>query len=219
MITLTQGQSLALALGGVITTSQCPYTVGFTEGPGLGRQEFQQDQGITASASTVTVVNGVSEQRRIDTFSFFNADTAQVTVTLSLVDLGQGNQAAGTRTIVAVTIQTLESLHWSTARGFYVLDINGQQKTNIAAASSTVSTADSKAVLASSQASSTTSSLAAVLIPASLNSVSSQASSMALANPGTVSSIMSVLSVASFTNTTWSTISSATSRVKSSFTW
>lgn len=101
--------------------------------------------------------------------------------------------------------------------------------------SSQASSLASGIVIASlNSVSSQASSIATAVLPASVNSVSSQASSMASQlpasvssqassmasqNPATVSSLQSAASVQSFTSTNWSTISSATSRVKSSFTW
>lgn len=241
-------KKLQVILGGSVATNECPITAGFADvrkdslaGGNESQSVFKSDDAITTGASAVDVVDPppTGVRRRITDLSVYNADTTSVTVTVRLyVD------ASTTRVLFKATLQTLENLYYSESMGFYAVDVNGNMKTNTPASSGAASTADSKAVLASSQASSIqlsvvatssqassitlltpasissqASSLAAGIVVASVNSVSSQASSLTAQNPNTVSSLQSAASVQSFTSTTWSTVSSATSRTKSSFSW
>lgn len=123
-------------------------------------------------------------------------------------------QAAGSQASSMASIALLGSSQASSlASGIVIASLNS------------VSVNTSTALLGSSQASS----LASGIVLASLNSVSSQASSMAALTPASVSSQASLAALTStqisgasslsFTSTTWSTISSGVSRVKSSFTW
>lgn len=237
-------KKLQVLLGGSVATNECPMAAGYSDvrKDGLaGGNEVSQvnksSDSISTGASAVDLVAAPPSnvRRRITDLSFYNADTTTVTVTVRLyVD------ANTTRVLYKATLQTLEQLYYSEAVGWYAVDVNGNQKNNTPASSGAASTADSKAVLASSQVSSvqlsvsntssqassitllaphTISSQASSMVGLTPASVSSQASSVAALNPNTVSSLQSGASAQSFTSTTWSTVSSATSRVKSSFTW
>lgn len=237
-------KKLQVLLGGSVSTTECPITAGYLDvrkdalaGGSEASPIAKSSDGITTGATAVDIVaaapNGT--RRRITDLSVYNADSAQVSITVRLYV-----NASTTRILYKATLQTLENLFYSESMGWYAVDVNGNMKTNTPASSGAASTADSKAVLASSQASSiqlsvvnasSQASSIAALTPASISSqassmvalvpasVSSQASSMAAQNPNTVSSLQSAASVQSFTSTTWSTVSSATSRVKSSFSW
>lgn len=207
MISLRQGQKLQVILAGAVNTTEPPVAVAYHEGDDLERAVNKTTGATTNGGTAVDLVTGVAEGRTVDTFSLFNSDLASIVVTVRLYDVG-----GTTRILRQCTLLTLEGLHWNKETGWYAVDANGNRKSNSSSGDSTnISTALSTAVRASSTAS--------TLTAANPASVSSQASSIAAVNPHTVSSIQSVVSTASFTNTTWSTVSSAASRVKSSFTW
>lgn len=226
--------TITATLSGAVSTNQVMCTVFFTDEPattsGVAIAIHDKLQTLTNGATPVTICaagpGGVGFRRRVEEMNIFNNDTAAITIAIKIVDT-----ANATMTLQTVTLQTLEQLNYVQGYGFVALDVNGATKSQNANTSAAASTADSKAVLASSQTSSyiavqqTPSSVASISVQASSMaslipaSVSSQASSMASQNPATVSSLQSAASVQSFTSTTWSTISSATSRVKSSFTW
>lgn len=225
MFTLTQNQSLQVILAGAVSTNECPIVVSFEEVLDNGTARKLTQTALTTSGVAVVALQGIPEGRRITAITLYNADTASITLTFRFVDNGT------IRIVRKHSLLTLQAVNWNPETGWYSTDASGNRMTSSAAADSAgISTALSQGVQASSQASvidavratpgsSQASSLASGIVIASLNSVSSQASSIALGNPLTVSSIQSVLSTASFTNTTWSTVSSAVSRVKSSFTW
>lgn len=229
MLTLRKLEKLQVLLSGAVTTTECPMTVTYEEGT-QGRAARSTKDGITTSGTAVDLLVGSGTGKKITGFSINNADTVAVTVTVRFYN------ASGTTRIVRVcTLQVNETLGWEEGNGWYATDANGNVKTTSAAAdSANISIALSTATKGSSQASSIAaaivpasinsvssqaSSIALAVIPASVNSVSSQASSVAALNPNTVSSLQSGASAQSFTSTTWSTVSSAASRVKSSFTW
>jgi hypothetical protein len=235
MITLDHpNKKLQVVLSGAVNTNELPINVGFKEISSVGESQRATD-GITTGGTAVDVLQGSAGLRRlIQAMSIYNADLAAVTVTVRLY-----NATGTTRVITTVILQTLETLMYDEESGFYCLDVNGNRKTNASGTSGVTSTADSKAVQASSQissyaavagvpasvasTSSQASSIAAAIVPASINSVSSAASShiaaVVPASVNSVSSAVSALSTASQTATTWSTVSSAASRVKSSFSW
>lgn len=200
---------LQVLLAGAVATSECPGTVAFEDmkkdaigGSARATPVAGSDHFITTGNTAVDVVDPAPTgvRRTITGFSLYNDDTTSVTVTVRVyVD------ASTTRIVFYGTLLTNESLFYSEDLGWYATNANGERKQS--------SSADISA--SSSQASS----IAAAIVPASINSVSSQASSVAATNPATVSSLQSLASVQSFTATTWSTASSAVSRLKASFTW
>jgi hypothetical protein len=200
MLTLTKDTKLQVVLAGAVAANECPIVVEFEEGASDVRRVTRTADSITTGATAVDVLTVSDAPKRIKSFSFYNADTSSVVVTVRFY-----NANGTTRVVRKQTLLTLEGLHWNEAQGWHSVDANGNRKGNSASTDTAVS----------SQASS----IAAAIVPASINSVSSQASSIAAVNPHTVSTNQSGASAQSFTSTTWSTVSSATSRVKSSFTW
>lgn len=221
-------KKLQAKLGGAPSTNQCPITVSYMEidKDGLGRMGpnviYDSTDSVTNSGTAVDVLAPAPQNKRrvVTGFSLYNADTAQVTATVQeYVD------ANTTRIIFTAQLQTLETLHYSDAQGWYAVDVNGNRKTNSPASSGAASTAQSIASAGSSVAASmaslnpaTVSSLqsgASVLSFTSTtwSTVSSQASSIVTNNPATVSSLQSGASVQSFTSTTWSTVSSQASSI------
>jgi hypothetical protein len=220
MLTLRTGQKLQVILAGAVSATEAPITVEYAEtGDDTERAVTKTVDSVTTGGTAVDVVSGNAEGRQIKAFTLYNADSASIVVTVRFYPVG-----GTTRILRKCTLLTLEGLHWDPAAGWYAVDANGNRKQNSAstdgAASSQASSLAAAIVPASvNSVSSQASSIAAAVVPASVNSVSSQASSIAATNPHTVSSVQSNLSVASLTSTTWATVSSATSRVKSSFSW
>jgi hypothetical protein len=215
MITLDKYRKLQVVMDATATTTESPIQAAFNEINSRQVETAQEVDSITTGNTAVDVIPTPSagSKRKLTALSVYNADSVARIVTVQLVSTVTGSSQ--TRKVVSVTLQTGEALYYSQHTGFYCVDVNGNQKSNAPASSGAASTANSIATAGSSQASS----LAAGIVVASVNSVSSQASSIAAQNPNTVSSLQSAASVQSFTSTTWSTVSSATSRVKSSFSW
>ena len=227
--------TLTATLSGAKNTNDAAVTVFFTDEPsspsGVAVAVYDKQQSTTNGVTPVTICaagpGGVGIRRRVKSINIFNADLASITVAIKIVD----SSGPTTTTLQQITLATLEQLNYEEGYGFEALDVNGAIKSQAAATSSATSTAQLLATSAWSvltqinapasvlSTSVQASSLAAAIVPASINSVSSQASSMAAQNPNTVSSLQSAASVQSFTSTNWATVSSATSRVKSSFSW
>lgn len=210
---------LQVLLAGAVATSECPGTVAFKDtkkdaigGTARATPVSGADDFITTGNTAVDIVDppATGVRREVTGFTMYNDDTTSVTVTVRVYV-----NASTTRIVFYGTLLTNESLYYTEDSGWFALNANGERKLS--------SSADISA--SSSQASS----IAAGIVVASINSVSSQASSMAALAVHTVSSqaslgavlssIYSNVSVQSFTSTNWSTVSSAVSRVKSSFTW
>ncbi|HEX7828638.1 MAG TPA: hypothetical protein VF787_03245 [Thermoanaerobaculia bacterium] len=145
------------------------------------------------------------------------AQKSQAAATSSATSTAQATASAASVSVSAasISISTVSSQASSLAGGIVIASVN-----------SVSSQASSMAALTPASVSSQASSIAAAIVPASINSVSSQASSMNALGPASiasslasVSALQSGASVQSFTSTNWSTVSSATSRVKSSFGW
>lgn len=222
-------KKLQVLLGGAVATSECPITVNYRDITTTNKMgQADSTDSITTGNTAVDVVAAppAGVRRELEGFSLYNDDTTSVTVTVRVYV-----SSSTTRVIFYGTLLTNESLLFDESRGWYCLNANGEQKlssqTDVGNASSQAS---SMAALTPASVSSQASSIAA-LTPASVSSqassiaaltpasVSSQASSIAAVNPHTVSSILSNLSTQSLTSTTFSTVSSTVSRVKSSFTW
>lgn len=231
-------RSLKIVLAGAKNTNDCPFVASYTDEPnspavGGATAVAASNPGNTNGVTAVTIMDAPpgypNYSRKLKSFNLNNADLAAVTLSIQYVD-----SAGSTYVLAKYTLQTLEQLSYEDGYGFEVLTPDGAVKSQAAATSSATSTAQATASAASvsisslaaavnptsvNSTSSQASSLAAAIVPASVNSVSSQASSMAALNPNTVSSLQSAASVQSFTSTNWATVSSAASRVKSSFSW
>lgn len=230
-------KSLQIVLAGAKNTNDAGYVCTYeripvatnTVGLPSGAIVLTEQQGTTNGVTAVTIMPapGAGYVHRLKTFQLQNADLAAITASFQVVD------STGPTTTVCFKVvkQTLENLSYEDGLGWQNFDVNGATIAQAPTTSANVSTAQLLATSAWSvltqinapasvlSTSVQASSLAAAVLPASVNSVSSQASSMAALNPNTVSSLQSAASVQSFTSTNWATISSATSRVKSSFTW
>lgn len=149
MITLDHpNKKLQVLLSGAVNTNELPINVGFKEISAIGASQRAADA-ITTGGTAVDVLQGSAGLRRlIQAISIYNADLAAVTVTIRLY-----NATGTTRVITTLTLQTLETLCYDEERGFYCLDVNGNQKSNSPASSGASSTALSAAESAATRAS------------------------------------------------------------------
>lgn len=239
-------RSLQVVLAGAKNTNDCPFVASYLDEPvsstsakAAASSNPNNTNGVTAVTILAAPGLAPSWRRRLLSFNLNNADLAAITVSIQYNDNGT------TYNLYKATLQTLEQLQYEEGYGFTCVDANGAAKSQAAATSSATSTAQLLATSAWSvltqinapasvlSTSVQASSLAAAIVPASVNSVSSQASSLAggivIASLNSVSSIASLAvlvsslhsleSIQSYTATNWATVSSATSRVKSSFSW
>ena len=178
-------EKLQVLLSGAVATSECPITASYADyrkdalaGGNEASPVFGDDDAITNGGTAVDVIDPppTGIRRVITSFSLFNDDTTNVTVTVR-----KYVSSTTTRIVFYGTILTNETVHYTEARGWFVTNANGEEKVS--------STADM------TNASSQASSIAAAIVPASINSVSSQASS--LAGAIVVASVNSVSSQAS----------------------
>jgi hypothetical protein len=195
-------RSIQVSLGGAVATNQASWAATYL----TGESQHATATGNTNGASAVTVVpapTGVGYSvNQLLSLSLWNKDTAQIVVTVTYVD------TAGTNHILqSLALQTNESLTYEDKSGWSGLDANGNTK--VASNNVNVSTALSMASVASSQASNATASNAAQ--STSISSIS-QVASTALLGSSQASSAHAAL-----VNET--TISSAVSRLKTSFGW
>lgn len=136
MITLLQNTKLQVLLAGAVSTTECPITVEYEEINSRGSSEKTVD-GITTGATAVDVLSGTAGARRkVKAIAIHNADSAAVTVTVRYC-----NPNGTTRTLAKVALQTLETLYFDEERGWYGIDVNGNQKTNATGTSSATSDA------------------------------------------------------------------------------
>ena len=215
---------LQVLLAGAVATSECPGTIAFRDikkdaigGSARATPVNGADDFITTGNTAVDVCDPppTGIRREVTGLTLYNDDTTSVTVTVRVYV-----NASTTRIVFYGTLLTNESLFYTEDMGFFALNANGERKlsssADISASSSQASSLAAAIVVASVNSVSSQASSMAALVP---HTVSSQASSIAATNPHTVSSLQSLASVQSFTATNWSTVSSAVSRVKSSFTW
>lgn len=113
MILLTVNQTIEVVLGGAVATAQPHLYASFVD---LDNGELSvpaPTTGLTNSTTPVTWVNDpVSGARQVKYLSLFNADTANVTVTVSINDNGT------LRTLLVATLATGERLEYVDSVGF-----------------------------------------------------------------------------------------------------
>lgn len=215
----TPTRSLQIVLSGAKNTLDAQFLATYSDVPVGGahmvamRDVPFSNPGTTNGVTSAVVVpappGNTAYRRVLKSLSLSNVDTAAITLSINFVDT-----AGVTTALFRCTLQTLETLVYEDGFGFDALDANGAVKSQNSATSSATSTADSKAVQASSMASigllgSSQASSMASLSPASVSSqassmaslipasVSSQASSMASLSPASVSSNASLGAVGS----------------------
>lgn len=214
-------KKLQVLLGGAVSTNELPIVVSYRDIGAVG-VSYQSADAISTGGTAVDVLAAPPAGKRyeVEGMSIYNADTATATVTVR-----QYVNASTTRIIIKAAILTAETLLYSEAQGWHVVDANGNRKENSNTADSVnISTADSKADSASTRASTASSQAASAGTAASTASsqalsagtAASTASSQAL-SAGTAASTAS--SAASLAQANSSAESSVVSRVKSSFSW
>lgn len=207
----TNTKSLQAVLSGAISSTNPTFSAHYADTPAGGSTYSQNDfpanntgslNGVTA-VTLMPVPTGIPQyKRRLRSLQIFNADNAQVTVSVQILD----SSGPTTSVIYKVTLQTGENLEYEEGYGFSVTDVNGALKSQSSTTSSATSTADSKAVSAGTAAS--TASSQAV----SAGTAASAASSQAVSAGTTASTASSNQSLGSSAG--WST---TLSKTKSSF--
>lgn len=157
LVTLdTTTAKLQVLLGGAVNTNECPMTATVEDerkdaiGGRADTTVQRSYNGISTGGTAVDLVPVAPSnvRRKVTGFSFYNADDAEVTVTVRLyVD------ANTTRIVFSAALQTTESLFYSEDRGWYAADANANQKSNAPASSGASSTALSAAESAALRAS------------------------------------------------------------------
>lgn len=162
-------QKLQVVLSGAVSATEAPITGAYRDKRGNSIATEKGFNSVTTGGTAVDIVSAPPQgfQRILEYLSIYNADSAAITVTVRLNDNGT------TRTLITVTLQTLEQLFYSTEKGFYCVDVNGNQKSNAPASSGASSTADSKGVSAGLAAS------VAVSVATSLDTADDTATSTA----------------------------------------
>lgn len=116
--------SLEVVLAGAVTTNQLPIVSSFVDKTATaftpGKTTTQ-----TNSTSTVTIVAApaASTQREVHSINIYNADTVAATITVRENDNGT------LRTLVKTTLSVGDTLQYSHASGWKVMDANGSTKT------------------------------------------------------------------------------------------
>lgn len=246
---LTGSKKLQVLLAGAVATSECPITVSYNDRSTSGLNPSSTDSITTSgTAVDVVAAPPAGVRRELTGFTLYNDDTTSVTVTVRVYVNASTTRIVFYGTLLtneSVFYDDNTGWYCVNANGERKLSsqtdvVNASSQASSLAAGIVIASVNSVSSQASSIAlavipasvnsvSSQASSLAAAIVVASVNSVSSQASSMAALVPASVSSqaslaavvssIYSLVSVQSFTDSTWSTASSAVSRLKTSFTW
>lgn len=93
---------------------------GIATPPQTFRVALNSTTDVTILAAPLQANNTRREPIRI---SIYNPDTASATVTVKTDD------GTTERTLIRATMLTLESLHWEKGRGWYAVDVSGNEKT------------------------------------------------------------------------------------------
>lgn len=121
-------RSLQIKLAGAITTNQLPFVASFIELDATSTFTPKATPGQTNNTTAVTVMaapSGGSLQRQLKELSVKNADTVNATVIVEY------NDNATIREIYRATLLPHDSLFYlDGSEGWYVLDSNGQKKSN-----------------------------------------------------------------------------------------
>lgn len=130
----TATRSLEYLLGGVITTAQLPFVVNYVNTTREGANHQNSANGISNSGTAVTVLAAplAGEKRTVQSFSVYNADTVNATVTVRL------NDNATIRKIVVVVLVSGDHLIYTSAAGWFVLTAEGFIKSVSTAVPTTV---------------------------------------------------------------------------------
>lgn len=123
MIILDPSDTLQTVLAGAITTSQAVMYAAYVD---ITTTAFSPENtsALTNSTTPVALISSpaASTRRQVKYLSLYNADSAPITATLSVVD------NATVRTIIRVTLQVGERLEYVDSDGFKVFDAVGAIK-------------------------------------------------------------------------------------------
>lgn len=115
-------ESLEILLAGAVTTNQLPFTASYADHNATAPSFTPgSSDGQTNSTTAVTLVGnpGAGVQRQVKRLNVYNADTAQVTVTIRL------NNGGTLRTIIVVTLLPGDRIEYEDSTGFRVFDSTG----------------------------------------------------------------------------------------------
>ena len=116
-------KKLEILLGGAVTTNQLPFQCEWVD-VGASASTPGTNGGLTNGASAVDLVGvpGASTQRIVNGINIYNADTVAQTVTVRF------NDNATLRSLKVVTLAVGDTLIWSLAEGWKVVDSSGNLK-------------------------------------------------------------------------------------------
>lgn len=122
-------RKLQIILTAAKTTTDMPVEVSYHDVLG-SVHEYGETLSSTngATAADILAAPAISVNREVTGISVHNADTASKTVRISYDDNGT------TRRIVEVALAVGDTLGYTAQRGWYVMDVNGNQKTNMTTA-------------------------------------------------------------------------------------
>lgn len=121
----TTNTSLEMVLGAGVTTNELPFLVHYDITSRQGETTFGQSHGVSTGGTDKTILAAPSvagERRIVKAISVHNADTASATVQIHYDDGGTE------RTIIKVTLATLENLFYESGAGWQVLTTAGAIK-------------------------------------------------------------------------------------------
>jgi hypothetical protein len=121
----TTNTSLEIVLGGNVTANQLQFTIHYEILSRQGESTVGQSHGITNQTTDVTLLAAptiAGERRIVKAISVHNADTASATVQIHYDDAGTE------RTIIKVTLATLENLFYESGAGWQALTTAGAIK-------------------------------------------------------------------------------------------
>ena len=120
----TEDTSLELVLGGAVTANEIHYVVNYIQINFNGLETSSSTQGVSTGATDVTILAApaAGSIRLVKSISIYNADTASVTVQVHYDNGGTE------RTIIKVTLATLENLFYESGAGWQALTTAGAIK-------------------------------------------------------------------------------------------
>ena len=116
-------QVLQAVLAGAVNSDQPEFQATYGQLDAAGLDTYATNHGELNSTTDVALVSGVSaKQIGIKSITVFNRDDAQVTITF------KKDISATDRFLYRVVLEVNESVHYESARGWYVSSANGSEK-------------------------------------------------------------------------------------------
>jgi hypothetical protein len=113
-------ESLEVILAGAKSSADCPFFVSWGN---LPAGDSGMLQGVTNGAAAVTIAAApASGQKTIRLINLHNDDTGAITATIRL------NKASAYTPLISPVLQVQETLQWTPAQGWVILDATGAQK-------------------------------------------------------------------------------------------